>query len=103
ITVGDIQAFIKYVRSFNQPISQMAQVANIMQSTAAAAERVFEFLDEEDEVKDPVNSADPSEIRGEVEFEDVHFGYNEDKIIINDFSVDVKPGQKVAIVGPTGA
>ncbi|MDZ4970360.1 ABC transporter ATP-binding protein [Clostridium perfringens] len=103
ITVGDIQAFIQYVRSFNQPIAQMAQVANIMQSTAAAAERVFEFLDEEDEVKDPVNSADPSEIRGEVEFEDVHFGYNEDKIIINDFSVDVKPGQKVAIVGPTGA
>ncbi|EPB8154556.1 ABC transporter ATP-binding protein [Clostridium perfringens] len=103
ITVGDIQAFIQYVRSFNQPISQMAQVANIMQSTAAAAERVFEFLDEEDEVKDPVNSVDPSEIRGEVEFKDVHFGYNEDKIIINDFSVDVKPGQKVAIVGPTGA
>ncbi|MBO3362443.1 ABC transporter ATP-binding protein [Clostridium perfringens] len=103
ITVGDIQAFIQYVRSFNQPISQMAQVANIMQSTAAAAERVFEFLDEEDEVKDPVNSVDPSEIRGEVEFEDIHFGYNEDKIIINDFSVDVKPGQKVAIVGPTGA
>ena len=103
ITVGDIQAFIQYVRSFNQPISQMAQVANIMQSTAAAAERVFEFLDEEDEVKDPVNSVDPSEIRGEVEFEDIHFGYNPDKIIINDFSVDVKPGQKVAIVGPTGA
>ena len=103
ITVGDIQAFIQYVRSFNQPISQMAQVANIMQSTAAAAERVFEFLDEEDEVKDPVNSVDPWEIRGEVEFEDVHFGYNPDKIIINDFSVDVKPGQKVAIVGPTGA
>ena len=103
ITVGDIQAFIQYVRSFNQPISQMAQVANIMQSTAAAAERVFEFLDEEDEVKDPVNSVDPSEIRGEVEFEDVHFGYNEDQIIINDFSVDVKPGPKVAIVGPTGA
>ena len=103
ITVGDIQAFIQYVRSFNQPISQMAQVANIMQSTAAAAERVFEFLDEKDEVKDPFNSVDPSEIRGEVEFEDVHFGYNENKIIINDFSVDVKPGQKVAIVGPTGA
>ena len=103
ITVGDIQAFIQYVRSFNQPISQMAQVANIMQSTAAAAERVFEFLDEKDEVKDPFNSVDPSEIRGEVEFEDVHFGYNPDKIIINDFSVDVKPGQKVAIVGPTGA
>lgn len=103
ITVGDIQAFIQYVRSFNQPIAQMAQVANIMQSTAAAAERVFEFLDEEDEVKDPVNSVDTSKIEGEVEFEDVHFGYNPDKIIINDFSVDVKPGQKVAIVGPTGA
>lgn len=103
ITVGDIQAFIQYVRSFNQPIAQMAQVANIMQSTAAAAERVFEFLDEEDEVKDPVNSVDTSNIEGEVEFEDVHFGYNPDKIIINDFSVDVKPGQKVAIVGPTGA
>ncbi|EGT3617102.1 ABC transporter ATP-binding protein [Clostridium perfringens] len=103
ITVGDIQAFIQYVRSFNQPISQMAQVANIMQSTAAAAERVFEFLDEEDEVKDPETSIDTSEIKGEVDFEDVHFGYNPDKIIINDFSVDVKPGQKVAIVGPTGA
>lgn len=103
ITVGDIQAFIQYVRSFNQPIAQMAQVANIMQSTAAAAERVFEFLDEEDEVEDPVNSVDTSNIEGEVEFEDVHFGYNPDKIIINDFSVDVKPGQKVAIVGPTGA
>ena len=98
ITVGDIQAFIQYVRSFNQPIAQMAQVANIMQSTAAAAERVFEFLDEEDEVKDPVNSVDPSEIRGEVEFEDVHFGYNEDKIIINDFSVDVKPGDRKSVV-----
>lgn len=103
ITVGDIQAFIQYVRSFNQPIAQMAQVANIMQSTAAAAERVFEFLDEEDEVKDPETSIDTSEIKGEVDFEDVHFGYNPDKIIINDFSVDVKPGQKVAIVGPTGA
>ncbi|MDZ5254332.1 ABC transporter ATP-binding protein [Clostridium sp. LIBA-8841] len=103
ITVGDIQAFIQYVRSFNQPISQMAQVANIMQSTAAAAERVFEFLDEENEVKDPETSVDTSEIKGEVDFEDVHFGYNPDKIIINDFSVDVKPGQKVAIVGPTGA
>ncbi|WP_300261066.1 ABC transporter ATP-binding protein [Clostridium sp.] len=103
ITVGDIQAFIQYVRSFNQPISQMAQVANIMQSTAAAAERVFEFLEEENEVKDPVNSVDPSNIKGEVEFKDVNFGYNKDKIIINDFSVDVKQGQKVAIVGPTGA
>lgn len=103
ITVGDIQAFIQYVRSFNQPIAQMAQVANIMQSTAAAAERVFEFLEEEDEVKDKINQVDPSKVKGEVEFLDVNFGYNKDKIIINDFSVNVKQGQKVAIVGPTGA
>lgn len=103
ITVGDIQAFIQYVRSFNQPIAQMAQVANIMQSTAAAAERVFEFLEEKDETKDPVNPVDTSNIKGEVEFDHVHFGYNPEKIIINNFSVDVKPGQKVAIVGPTGA
>ncbi len=103
ITVGDIQAFIQYVRSFNQPISQIAQIANVMQSTAAAAERVFEFLDEEDEVKDPETSIDTSNIEGEVEFENVNFGYNPEKTIINDFSVDVKSGQKVAIVGPTGA
>ena len=103
ITVGDIQAFIQYVRSFNQPISQMAQVANIMQSTAAAAERVFDFLEEEDESKDSVNPVDTSSIKGEVEFEHVNFGYNKEKTIINNFSVDVKPGQKIAIVGPTGA
>ncbi|MGG5460624.1 ABC transporter ATP-binding protein [Clostridium sp. B9] len=103
IQVGDIQAFIQYVRSFNQPISQIAQIANVMQSTAAAAERVFEFLDEKDEVKDSDKSIDLSKINGEVDFENVHFGYNPEKTIINDFSVDVKPGQKVAIVGPTGA
>ncbi|MFR1709372.1 MAG: ABC transporter ATP-binding protein [Clostridium sp.] len=113
IEVGDIQSFIQYVRSFNQPIAQSAQIANLMQSTAAAAERVFEFLDEEEEVQfadNPVKIKNPlieeddgEEIHGEVTFENVHFGYKEDKIIINDFSAHVKPGQKVAIVGPTGA
>lgn len=103
IKVGGIQSFIQYVRSFNQPISQLAQVSNQLQSTAAAAERVFEFLAEEEEdqtVPEPVN---PNGLDGRVEFEHVHFGYNPDKIIINDFSAKVKPGQKVAIVGPTGA
>lgn len=113
IEVGDIQSFIQYVRSFNQPIAQSAQIANLMQSTAAAAERVFEFLAEEEEVQfaeNPVkiknlllSEDEGEEIQGEVNFENVHFGYKEDKIIINDFSAHVKPGQKVAIVGPTGA
>lgn len=103
IQVGDILAFIQYVRSFMQPIAQTAQIANVMQQTAAAAERVFEFLEEEEvveDVKDPISTED---IEGAVEFEHVRFGYNEDKIIINDFSINIKPGQKVAIVGPTGA
>lgn len=113
IEVGDIQSFIQYVRSFNQPIAQSAQIANLMQSTAAAAERVFEFLAEEEEVQfaeNPIkiknlllSEDEGEEIQGEVNFENVHFGYKEDKIIINDFSAHVKPGQKVAIVGPTGA
>ena len=103
IEVGDIQAFIQYIRSFNQPIAQTAQIANVLQSTAAAAERVFEFLDEEEETKDPVSPVSTEEIEGEVDFEHVHFGYNEDKIIINDFNAKIKPGQRVAIVGPTGA
>lgn len=113
IEVGDIQSFIQYVRSFNQPIAQAAQIANLMQSTAAAAERVFEFLDEEEEVQFAENPVkikshlaaedEGEEIQGEVNFENVRFGYKEDKIIINDFSAHVKPGQKVAIVGPTGA
>ena len=103
IEVGDIQAFIQYIRSFNQPIAQTAQIANVLQSTAAAAERVFEFLDEEEEVKDPVSPVSIDNIEGEVDFEHVHFGYNEDKIIINDFNAKIKPGQRVAIVGPTGA
>ncbi|MEG2936601.1 MAG: ABC transporter ATP-binding protein, partial [Clostridium sp.] len=129
IKVGDIQSFIQYVRSFSQPIAQTAQVANLMQSTAAAAERVFEFLDEEEEIQfaeNPVNikrdfiqsesldmekdatllreiNEKAEEIQGEVAFKNVHFGYSEDRIIINDFTANVKPGQKVAIVGPTGA
>ena len=103
IEVGDIQAFIQYVRQFTQPISQLANVSNILQQTAAAAERVFEFLDEEEEVADAVDSVKPHGIKGIVEFKNVHFGYKEDNIIINDFSAVVKPGQKVAIVGPTGA
>ena len=103
IEVGDIQSFIQYIRSFNQPISQAAQIANVLQSTAAAAERVFEFLEEEEIVDDGANPIDIEEIKGQVTFKDVHFGYNEDKIIINDFSSKIKPGQRVAIVGPTGA
>lgn len=103
ITVGDIQAFIQYVRQFTQPVTQIAQVFNMLQSTAAAAERVFEFLEEEEEDLTVPNAVHIDNPRGEVEFEDVHFGYNPDKIIINDFSARIKPGQTVAIVGPTGA
>ena len=103
ITVGDIQAFIQYVKNFTQPITQIAQVINQVQSMAAASERVFEFLDEEEEeqiVKNPVST---DNIKGEVEFDHVRFGYKEDQVIIKDFCANVKPGQKVAIVGPTGA
>ena len=103
IQVGDILAFIQYVKSFMQPISQTAQIANVMQQTAAAAERVFEFLEEDEIVEDIKNPISTEGIKGAVEFENVKFGYNEDKIIINDFSINIKPGQKVAIVGPTGA
>ncbi len=103
IEVGDILSFIQYVRQFNQPIAQTAQIANVMQATAAASERVFEFLGEEEEVEDIKKPIKTNDIKGEVEFKNVHFGYDENKIIINDFSIDVKPGQRVAIVGPTGA
>lgn len=103
IQVGDILSFIQYTRSFMQPIAQTAQIANVMQATAAAAERVFEFLGEDEEVEDIQSPALNENIKGEVEFKNVHFGYDEDKTIINDFSVNIKPGQKVAIVGPTGA
>lgn len=103
IEVGDILSFIQYVRTFTQPIAQVAQIANVLQSTAAAAERVFEFLEEEEEIKEAENPVTLEEVKGEVVFKNVHFGYNPDKIIINDFSAKIKPGQKVAIVGPTGA
>lgn len=103
IQVGDILSFIQYVRSFNQPIAQTAQVANIMQSMAAAAERAFEFLDEEEEIQVSDHPVSVENIKGDVSFDHVNFGYSEDKIIINDFTTNIKAGQKVAIVGPTGA
>ena len=103
IAVGDIQSFIQYVRSFTQPITQVAQVANLLQSTAAASERVFEFLEEEEEDQFAENPVSVEGLEGNVEFKNVHFGYNKDRIIINDFSAKVKQGQKIAIVGPTGA
>ncbi|WP_138207491.1 ABC transporter ATP-binding protein [Haloimpatiens lingqiaonensis] len=103
IEVGDIQAFIQYVRQFTQPIAQIANISNILQQTAASAERVFEFLDEEEEVPEAKNPVKLNEVQGHVEFKNVHFGYNPEKTIINDFSANIKPGQKVAIVGPTGA
>ncbi len=103
IDVGEIQAFIQYVKSFTQPIAQLAQVSNLLQSTAASAERVFEFLKEEEEEMHAANPVHVEKLDGEVSFEHVQFGYNPDKIVIKDFSCDVKPGQMVAIVGPTGA
>jgi ATP-binding cassette subfamily B multidrug efflux pump len=103
ITVGDIQAFIQYVRSFTQPITQIANISNVFQQTAASAERVFEFLDEKEEMPDTTAPVKLDKVEGHVEFKDVHFGYNPEKIIINDFCANIQPGQKVAIVGPTGA
>ena len=105
ITIGDIQAFIQYVKNFTQPIQQLSQVSNMLQSMAAAAERVFEFLaeEEEDQQADPARRADPAVIDGQVTFDHVKFGYTPDKTVIRDFSCTVCPGQKVAIVGPTGA
>ena len=105
ITIGDIQAFIQYVKNFTQPIQQLAQVSNMLQSMAAAAERVFEFLNEPEEAQlaDPARRADPACIDGQVTFDHVRFGYVPEKTIIHDFSCTVNPGEKVAIVGPTGA
>jgi ATP-binding cassette, subfamily B, multidrug efflux pump len=103
VKVGDILAFITYMRNFTQTITQTTNIANMLQSTAAAAERVFEFLNEEEEIPDPADAVKVENITGHVTFKDVHFGYKPDKIIINDFSADIEPGQKVAIVGPTGA
>lgn len=114
LAIGDIQAFIQYVRQFNQPITQVANISNVLQQAAAAAERVFEFLNEEEETAESehpitVNTTDEKDtelnihIDGSVQFAHVHFGYNPDKIIINDFCANIQSGQKIAIVGPTGA
>lgn len=103
IEVGDIQSFIQYVKRFTQPIQQIAQVANMLQMTAAASERVFEFLEEEEEDQNVEHPVSVENLEGNVSFDHVHFGYNADKIIVNDFSAEVKEGQKIAIVGPTGA
>ncbi len=103
ITVGDIQAFLQYVRNFTQPITQIANISNIFQQTAASAERVFEFLAEPEEVPDTTQPVQPATGPGRVDFKDVHFGYSPDKIIIDDFSFYAEPGSKIAIVGPTGA
>lgn len=103
ITIGDIQAFIQYVRSFTQPISQLANISNVLQQTAAAAERVFEFLDVKEEISENSNPFNLYNVEGLVEFKNVQFGYLEGKTIIKNFSAIAKPGQKIAIVGPTGA
>jgi ATP-binding cassette subfamily B multidrug efflux pump len=103
ITIGDIQAFIQYVRSFTQPITQLANISNVLQQTAAAAERVFQFLAEAEEQPDTSTPAILDQVTGLVEFKNVRFGYSPEKIIINDFSFYANPGQKIAIVGPTGA
>ena len=103
IQVGDIQSFIQYVRNFTQPINQLAQVSNMLQSMAAAAERVFEFLNEEEEAVTAAHPAPIDDLRGAVDFDHVRFGYQPDKTIIHDFSAHIEPGRMVAIVGPTGA
>ena len=103
MTIGSIQAFIQYLNQFNRPIIQTASIANVFQSTAAAAERVFEFLEEEEELPDPAQPKELKTVKGAVDFVNVVFGYTPEKIIINNFSATIKPGQKIAIVGPTGA
>jgi len=103
ITIGDIQAFVQYVRSFTQPITQIANISNTLQQTMAAAERVFQFLEEAEEEPDIAVPVVLSKVEGRVDFKNVRFGYSPDKIIINDFSFYAEPGQKIAIVGPTGA
>jgi ATP-binding cassette subfamily B protein len=103
VNIGDIQAFIQYVNQFNQPIIQTANIANVLQSTAAASERVFEFLNEKEEIEDIKNNISIDKLEGSVEFENVLFGYSPDKMIIKGLNLKIKPGQRVAIVGPTGA
>lgn len=103
ITIGDIQAFVQYVRQFTQPITQVSNISNVLQQTIAAAERIFEFLEQPEEIKDVLAPVSTKDIQGNIEFKNVKFGYSPDKIIINDFNAKVKKGQKIAIVGPTGA
>ena len=103
ITVGDIQSFIQYSRQFNQPIAQMAELSNMLQVMVAAAERIFNFLEEKEEVQHIKNAKDVKGLNGNIKFDNVKFGYDEDKIVIHNFTADVKDGQKIAIVGPTGA
>ena len=103
ITVGNIQSFIQYNKQFTQPIGQVAQISSTIQSMIAAAERIFEFLEENEEVEDVTNPVSTQRLKGNIKFNHVHFGYDSEKIIINDFNADVKDGQKIAIVGPTGA
>ena len=103
IQIGDVQAFIQYVQQFNQPIAQTASIANVLQSTAAAAERVFEFLDEEEQTPETASPIVSAEIKGKIEFKNVVFGYDPDKVIINNLNVCIESGHRVAIVGPTGA
>lgn len=103
ITVGNIQSFIQYTRQFIQPIAQVANVGNVLQATAAAAERVFAFLEEEEEIPDTKNPVNTENVKGNVEFKNIKFGYDEEKLIIKNFSTNVQEGQKIAIVGPTGA
>lgn len=103
LNIGDIQAFIQYMQQFTQPIAQSANITNVLQSTAAAAERIFEFLDEKEEIKNEKDAVKLTNVKGNVEFKNIVFGYDPEKVIINDFSVDIKAGQRVAIVGPTGA
>lgn len=103
ITVGNIQSFIQYNKQFTQPINQIAQISSMLQAMVAAAERVFEFLEQPEEIETAKGEIDTSKIKGNVEFKHVNFGYDEDKTIINDFSANINEGQKIAIVGPTGA
>lgn len=103
IQIGDVQAFIQYVQQFNQPIAQTASIANVLQSTAAAAERVFEFLDEDEQTLETVSPVKPADVKGKIEFKNVVFGYDPEKVIIKNLNVCIEPGHRVAIVGPTGA
>ena len=103
LKVGDIQAFIQYMQQFTQPITQVANITNILQSTMASAERIFEFLDEKQEIENPEKPVMLKQVKGNVSFEDVKFGYSPEKVIIKDFNAEIKAGQKIAIVGPTGA